>query len=115
MELDAVDQSKFAWPRSMHMQSKDLAGVARPRLHVTGALVHGYFKYVYVSEADRKKDSNYTIHILANIITRLRNFGVNMSETHLRINLDNTCRENKSQKVFRYLAWLVSTGLVKRS
>ena len=65
MEIDAVDQAKMSWPRSRVMISKEFAGVPRPRLHVTGVTVHGYSKTAYITEADRKKDSNYTCQLLA--------------------------------------------------
>jgi hypothetical protein len=112
IEIDAVDQSKFAWPRHPFMKSKEFDGVPRPRLHVTGALVHGYFRMVFVSEADRKKDSNCTIQYLANILTRLVKQGVDLRQTHFRINFDNTSRENKNTKVFRFLCWLVASRRV---
>ena len=115
VEMDAVDQAKMSWPRSRVMNSKEFAGGPRPRLHVTGAIVHGYFKTAYVTEADQKKDSNYTCQLLAHILTRLKETGagVDPRKIHLRINMDNTCRENKNQKVFRFGAWLVATKRVK--
>ena len=114
IEIDAVDQAKMSWPRSRVMTSKEFAGVARPRLHVTGAIVHGYFKTAYVTEADRKKDSNFTCQVLAHILTRLKETGPGLDprKIHLRINMDNTCRENKNQKVMRFGAWLVATRRV---
>ena len=112
IELDGVDQAKFAWPRSEVFSSKDLAQFKRPRLHVTGLICHGWFRHVYVSEADRKKNGNYTCYLLAHAITRLQSRGAEPHRKLLRVNLDNTARENKNQFTMRMAMWLVSTNRV---
>jgi hypothetical protein len=44
MIYDGMDQAKFNCPRDERLdQSKEMEGV-RPRLHVTGLIVHGYFR-----------------------------------------------------------------------
>ena len=116
LEIDAVDQAKFAWPRSSAMASKDCNSTPRPRLHITACLVHGFFNILLLAEADRKKNSDFTCQVIAHVLTKLKAQGQGCApeDLHLRINLDNTARENKNQQVFRFLGWLVATKKVKR-
>ena len=79
----------------------------RPRLHVCGVIVHGYFRQVYVSDSDVPKDSNFTCEVLANVLTHLRDMGVALStEVVVHIQGDNTCREIKNSTTMKLVATL---------
>ncbi|CAK9096327.1 FO synthase subunit 1, partial [Durusdinium trenchii] len=39
--LDGMDQAKFAYPRSDFFRTKELAGVQRPRAHISACILHG--------------------------------------------------------------------------
>lgn len=107
-------QAKFAWPRHMQMNSsKQFADTPRPRLHVTGAIIHGFCRLVYVTESDSKKDSNLTAEVLADILGRLHHEGVDLSRAVLTIQADNTCRETKNNYIFRLAGFLVGGRRVK--
>ena len=93
--------------------SKQFADMPRPRLHVTAAIVHGFFRVVYVTESDAKKDSNLTAEILADILGRLHHEGVDLSRVVLTVQADNTCRETKNNYIFRLAGWLVGGRRVK--
>ena len=107
---DGMDQSKFSVPRSGRMRAKLFDGFARPRLHVSGLICHGHFILMAVSEPDLKKDSNTSIEIIAHAIERLRMRGVRLSEVHLNIQADNTCREVKNSMLLRFAASQISCG-----
>ena len=101
--LDGMDQAKFSTPRDERLdQSKEFEGV-RPRLHVVGVIVHGYFRQIYVTDPDVPKDSNLTCEILANVLTHLKEMGVPLSvDVVLHIQGDNTCRENKNNTTMKF-------------
>lgn len=113
IEVDAVDQAKFAWPRSRAFSAGQFSSTPRPRLHVTGMLVHGYMKFLFVSEADRKKDSNYTMNLLSYALTQLRDMGVPLHRAVVHVGMDNTGRENKNSLNARFYMFLVATGRVR--
>lgn len=114
IELDGVDQAKFAWPRSPKVtECKQFDGLPRPRLHCTGLIAHGHFRMIYISEADRKKNGAYTAHLLAAALTRLQKAGVPLEQMTLRVGMDNTSRENKNATVARTLMWLVGSRRVR--
>ena len=40
--VDSIDHQKFAWPRSLAMESKEFGQFIRPTLGVTCAIIHGF-------------------------------------------------------------------------
>lgn len=65
--IDAMDQAKFCVPRHTP-GSKSLKDAVRPRLHVVGVLVHGWFSAGYIFDPTMPKDSNTFIEILVQSI-----------------------------------------------
>lgn len=107
--VDGVDQSKFSFPRSDLMRSKELQGFIRPRAHVTGAIIHGKAVVFSVSPPDLRKDANSSIELIAyclQVISR----DVDLRKITFHLQSDNTSREIKNNHCLRFLASLVSHG-----
>ena len=113
--VDGMDQAKFVYPRSTTvMASKELQNFQRPRLQVTGAIVHGHALMFVVSNFDHPKDSSASTEIIAHVLTRLRQSGLPLHNCHLHIQADNTTREVKNNTLLRYLAALTSHSSLSR-
>ena len=110
--LDGMDQSKFAWPRSPFLSSHEFDAYRRPRLHVWGALIHGYAAMLTISHADVFKGGSTTCEVLMLILERLTEMGLNLAEYHVHIQLDNTSGQNKNNTVLRLAGVLCACGLV---
>jgi len=112
--MDGMDQAKFAWPRAKFFTGHEFDSWQRPRLHITGILVHGFFSMLTLSHADVSKSSSTTIDLIAHLLTILANTcGVDVSQCHLHIQLDNTSSTNKNNYVLQFIALLCAVGLVK--
>ena len=110
--LDGMDQCKFMYPRSPLMQAKDLATFQRPKLHVTGCLVHGFCLAMVVSHHNHPKDSSLMTEILAILLTRMRSMGIELQKIHLHLQGDNTTRELKNSTLLRFLSAMTSHNIV---
>ena len=106
--VDGMDQCKFMYPRSPVMQSKDLCTFQRPKLQVTGCILHGYCLLFTVSNFDQAKDSSASADIVMHMLTRLHHSGVRLEDVHFHLQADNTTREIKNNTLLRLLAALVS-------
>lgn len=106
--LDGMDQCKFSYPRSRVTSSKDLSNMIRPRLQVTGSIVHGYCLVFVVSNHDHSKDSSASCEVVAHLLTRLQQMGVPLHSTDINIQSDNTVREVKNNTLLRFLGACVS-------
>lgn len=111
--LDGMDQCKFMYPRTSLCQAKDLSTFQRPKLHVTGCLVHGFGVVMAVSNHDHPKDSSLMTELLAILLTKMKQFGVDLRRIHLHVQSDNTSRELKNSTTLRFLSTLVSHGIVE--
>ena len=110
--IDGIDQAKFGWPRAEFMHNHEWDDFNRPRLHVWGALVHGYFTLYTLSHADVNKGSSTTVDVVAYILTRLHRIGTNLADFHIHVQLDNTCSSNKNNCVLLFMGLMVSLGLI---
>ena len=110
--MDSMDQAKFSCPRSNVYRSKELNTLQRPRLHITLAIVHGYFLAISVSSPDLPKDSTTMCELLAHCLTLLQRQGVLLSKVSLTVQSDNTPREYKNNPFLRFLAFLTSNQIV---
>ena len=111
--LDGMDQCKFLYPRSPLCLSKDLAGMQRPKLHVTGAIIHGWGLAFTLSHHDHPKDASASVEILAHLLTRMHQSGINLQRCNLVVQCDNTARELKNGTTLRFLSALVSHHIVE--
>ena len=110
--MDSMDQAKFGCPRSNVYRSKELNTLQRPRLHITLAIVHGYFLAISVSSPNLPKDSTTMCELLAHCLTLLQRQGVVLSKVSLTVQADNTPREYKNNPFLRFLAFLTSNQIV---
>ena len=68
-------QCKFMYPRTSLCQAKDLSTFQRPKLHVTGCLVHGFDVVTTVSNHDHPKCSPVMAKLLATLVAKMKQFG----------------------------------------
>lgn len=109
---DGMDQAKFRIPRWRRAKVKALEKFPRPALHVAGVWAHGHSLHLAISNPDVPKDSNSNIETIARMIdTVLAQHGTLPLNLHLQ--LDNSARENKNQKLFRLLMILVQKGVFR--
>ena len=109
---DGMDQSKFRVPRWGPIKLKALDSFPRPALHVAGVWCHGHSLQLGVSTPDVPKDSNTNIEMLSIMLDSVLGKGKQLPQ-HLHLQLDNTSRENKNQKVFRWCMVLVLRGVFR--
>ena len=112
LTIDAMDQSKYAWPRSYLLDAKEFESFVRPRSHVYGTLVHGFFSMLTVSHADACRGSSFTADLLAHIFTVLSKH-VDLREKEVHILLDNAAGSNKNNTIFALCGLMVILGAVK--
>ena len=111
MVLDAMDQSKFAWPRSFRIGAKEFESFTRPRSHIYGGLCHGHYSLLTISHADTCKGSSMTVEILAHMLTLLSKT-VDIRDWTINVLLDNAAGSNKNNCVFSFFGALIYFGLV---
>lgn len=114
--IDGIDQAKFMWPRSSWFNNnKDFDKFTRPRLHIWGILVHGWLSALTISHGDVFKGGATTCEVIAWVLTELNKQGVDLSQYHIHLQLDNTSSSNKNNIVFSFMAALVLAGLIAGS
>ena len=94
-----MDQGKYATPRSRIFDSHAFDKYQRPRLHVWGLLRHGYVAWLSVSDADCSKGGSTTCELLLHLLSVLAKHGVQLHDSELTIQLDNTGSSNKNNVV----------------
>lgn len=110
--LDGMDQAKFMWPRAPYMSSHEFDSYKRPRLHVWGALVHGFGVFLTVSHADVFKGGATTIEFLMMVLETLAGQGLDLQDHHVHVQLDNTSGTNKNNTLLSWAAALCAAGIV---
>ena len=111
MVLDAMDQSKFAWPRSFRIGGKEFESFTRPRSHIYGGLCHGHYSLLTISHADTCRGSSMTVEILAHMLTLLSKT-IDIRDWTINVLLDNAAGSNKNNCVFSFFGALIYFGLV---
>ena len=89
------------WPRSHFMKSHDLSNFIRSKIHLVCCIAHGYGIWFCLSDPDVGKTGASTVELIAHVMTRLAAEGVQWDRTHLHVQLDNTCAQNKNNTVQR--------------
>ena len=103
---DGMDQAKFRVPRVL-TRSHAFERLLRPALHVQGIWAHGGGYQLVVSDSDVCKDTTGNLEVLCRLLSDLyAEFGTLPLGLHLQ--LDNTSRENKNQKMLRFAIMLVA-------
>lgn len=111
MIIDSMDQQKFCYPRGQQYQAKELAGLIRPRAHITCVLVHGYFVLVTVAEHNLPKNASCMVETLAYCLELLRTkHYVDTSQIQFNVQSDNTVRECKNNICLRWLSSITANG-----
>ena len=117
LELDGMDQSKFAVPRLKQMAAtSNYSKCWRPSVHVTGAVLFGQIEYYAVMGPDLAKNANINATITSRILDlmqkQLDDLGPEYGfPSELVVMCDNTPREAKNSHYGCYLASLVARGL----
>ena len=108
--LDGMDQAKFLYPRNRACTSKELSMLQRPKLHVSGAIVHGWGLAFFVSNGDMPKDSSNMVEILNIVLSLVKRSGMDISKLHFHLQSDNTPRECKNSTMLRWLSMITASG-----
>ena len=116
--IDAMDKTKFAWPRyPWHRAGKDLH-FPRPRMVLTGAIAHGYCTSFYLASERVAHGADCFLEVLFRTIQQVADIckrrGTHMPE-HLVIQSDNTVSQTKNTYVHIALAYLVAIEQFKRA
>ena len=65
--IDAMDQAKFACPRHLP-EAKSLQDAVRPRLHVVGVRVAGFFNMGFLMDPTISKDGDVWIEVICEVL-----------------------------------------------
>jgi len=108
LTIDSVDHSKFAFPRSAAMSSKDYSTFIRPTLGVTCIIVHGYGFFLYISEPAIPHDSSWSTDILSHSLNFVceREPELELRACHVKLHGDNSSKELKHNTACRWLGAL---------
>ena len=114
--LDGVDHSKFRYPRSRILCSKEFSAMPRPAMDVHGILAHGHGAYLALSEPFTPKDSSWCAELLLHTLHRMVTVrGADLRLFEVCVQSDNTSRECKNNTLLRVLGVLTGLHKVKRA
>ena len=114
--MDSIDRSKFAVPRTGALQSKEMAGLERPRLDMTAVLCHGHAVALFFAEPGIVKGASWTVDVLAHCLHVLQvECGLDLREYSLQLQGDNCSKEVKSNSVAKFLSLLVARKRLRRA
>lgn len=112
--IDTPDRTRYAWPRfPYHKLPKDLAGILRPRIVVTGVIAHGYCTTLFYADENRPHGGAAFLEALMRTVSRVQRLCTEAGRAfprHLVIQSDNTVAQAKNSLVMLMLAVLVSCG-----
>jgi hypothetical protein len=106
--IDGADQSKHDMPHfkdTAHL----IAEIRRIKMHLYGALVHGRGAYAFTIPDHEPQGHNTTIQVLHHILCDLKKEGP--LPKVLKLQVDNTTKQNKGQYLYGYLDLLVEYGV----
>ena len=113
MILDAIDHSKFKYPRSRVFASKELSTYIRPTMDVMGCLVHGHSCFLALSEPFLPKGSSFCADLVLHCLHRLARHGLDLRGVALHLQSDNTSKETKNNTLLRLSALLIALHRLK--
>lgn len=112
--IDSPDKTSYAWPRwPFHRAPKELEGLIRPRVAITGVLAHGFFGSLLWAHEHQSHGASAFCEVL---VRSLRRVQVQCQRSqmrfpeHLVIQSDNAVAQAKNSLVTVFLALLVSRG-----
>jgi hypothetical protein len=107
--IDGAESSRYSVPSTCD-ESHTTAGQWKPRMHVMGALVHGFGAFAGLYSDSCKAGHNVTCHALVRVLCLVANKRGGLPP-HLNLQLDNTVRQCKGQYICGFLAWLILKGI----
>lgn len=110
---DAIDHSKFRFPRSRVFASKEFDRFVRPTLDVTACIAHGRFFLLALSEPHVPKNSSWCSELLLHTLHRCGE-QCDIRNAEILLQSDNSSRETKNNTLTRVVALLVGLHRVRR-
>lgn len=108
---DAIDHSKFRYPRAKIFNSKEFDEFIRPTMDMTCAICHGHYMCLALSEPWVKKDSSWSVDLTAHVLEQL---GGNLRNVEVVLQADNCSRETKNNTMTRFAALITALHRVRR-
>lgn len=105
---DGMDHSKFRYPRSVAMTSKQYDQFLRPHLNMYTCLAHGHMALLCLSEMTVPKDASFCLEVLTYCLHCIA-MRLDLRVTRLQVQTDNTCRELKNNASLRMMSVWVAT------
>ena len=105
---DGMDHSKFKYPRSLAMLSKEYDSFLRPHLNMHAVLAHGHMCLLSLSEMNVAKDASFCLELLTYCLHCISD-RLDLRSTRLQVQCDNTCRELKNNSTLRLMSQWVAT------
>ena len=106
--IDGADQSKHHLPH-FHEESHATSEAKRFKTHLYGVLAHGHGAWAFTMPDHEQQGHNVTIQALYEVLSDIKKeYGV--LPPILKLQLDNTTKQNKGQYLFGFLAMLVALG-----
>ena len=110
--IDGADSTLHELPHFREI-SKLSSQVPKVKMHVYGALVHGFKSFVSIIPDHEAQGHNVTINMLWTCITEFYKDRKYRPDV-LFMQLDNTTKQNKGQYLYGFLALLVERGIFKK-
>ncbi|CAL1153220.1 unnamed protein product [Cladocopium goreaui] len=110
---DAMDHSKFRFPRTALAASKEFSGFIRPTLDMSAVICHGHHVLLCCSLPHLKKDASWCCDLICHSL-HLLGAKMDMREFEVICQSDNTSREVKNNVTARLFGTLVGLHKVKR-
>lgn len=113
--VDSMDHSKYSYPKSMAMGSKDFGNFIKPTLTCTAALVHGFATVIVLAEPYVHQTSSWSCDIVAHCLHILSQVpGLDLSQCEVVVFGDNSSKEIKNNSICRLLASLTNCFKIRR-
>jgi len=110
--IDGLDAS--AWSLAHFAQvTHDSQSQKKVKSKVYGVIVHGYWASLHTFNSVLPGGTNVTVEIMHRTLQRLRDKG-KPTPRIMYVQLDNTCKDNKSKYVMSYLFLLVCCGVLMK-
>lgn len=113
MITDAMDKSKFKFPRSRVICSKEFQTFARPALDMSTIITHGHNCVIAVSGPHLKKDASWVVDLLSHAIHRLAG-KYNVREAEFIVQSDNCGKETKNNVLLHFCGLMTALKKIYR-
>ena len=110
---DAMDHTKFRFPRTLLASSKEFSGFIRPCLDMSAVLCHGHHVVLAASLPYLKKDASWCCDLICHSL-HLLSSKMDLRGVEVLVQSDNTSREVKNNVATRLMGMLVGCHKLKR-